>query len=89
MDYDGAPNDKSFRCNHLKSAMIRRSRLDVDRSPPIALRLFVEPACYQINLSSWPLLPPRKENDFVSRLAAPVPGSVQRDREPFTEGLGR
>ena len=50
--------------------------LNVDRPPPLALRLIVQPPSHKINLLAWPSVLPWEKNYLVSRLAAPVPGSV-------------
>src|SRR6516164_3929488 len=62
-------------------------RLDVNRSPPVGLRLIVEPSRYKINLWSWPPILPREKDYLVSRLAASIPGSVQRERDPIAERI--
>src|SRR5260370_17266338 len=55
-------------------------RLDIDRSAPDSLGLFVEPSSDQINLVTRPLLTrPWKDHDLITGLTSSIPGTMVRD----------
>jgi len=63
-------------------------RLDVDRSAPDSLGLFVEPSSDQINLVTRPLLTrPRKDDDLIPGLTRSIPGTMVRDGRRVPEPL--
>src|SRR5258708_37730797 len=63
-------------------------RLDVDRSAPDSLGLFVEPSSDQIKLVTRLLLTrPWKDHDFITGLTSSIPGTMVRDGGRVPEPL--